>query len=94
MILLWTPEAIADRRAIHLHIRRDNPRAAIAMDELFEAAAERLAAAPRMGRPGLIEGTRELIPHESYRLVYEIVGDVIWVLTLVHTRRLWPPSTT
>jgi addiction module RelE/StbE family toxin len=92
MIVIWTPEALDDRRAIHLHIRQDNPRAAIAMDELFEAAAERLATTPRMGRPGLVEGTRELIPHESYRLVYEIIDDVIWVLTLVHTRRQWPPA--
>lgn len=92
MILVWTPEAQADRRAIHLYIRQDNPRAAIAMDELFDLAAGRLTTTPRMGRPGLVEGTRELIPHESYRLVYEIVDDVIWVLALVHTRRQWPPA--
>jgi addiction module RelE/StbE family toxin len=90
VIVLWTPEAIADRRAIHLYIRRDNPRAAVTLDELFEAAAARLATTPRLGRPGLIEGTRELIPHENYRLVYEIVDDVVWVLALVHTRRQWP----
>lgn len=92
MIVCWTPEALADRRAIHLHIRHDNPPAAIAMDELFEAAAERLATTPRMGKPGLIEGTRELIPHESYRLVYEIIDETAWVLALVHTRRQWPLS--
>ncbi len=92
MIVCWTPEALADRRAIHLHIRHDNPPAAIAMDELFEAAAERLATTPRMGKPGLIEGTRELIPHESYRLVYEIIDETVWVLALVHTRRQWPLS--
>jgi len=34
----------------------------------------------------------ELIPHESYRLVYEIDGDVVWILTLVHTARRWPPT--
>jgi mRNA-degrading endonuclease RelE of RelBE toxin-antitoxin system len=27
----------------------------------------------------------------SYRLVYEIDGDTIWILTLVHTKRQWPP---
>jgi addiction module RelE/StbE family toxin len=91
MIVSWTPEALADRRAIHLHIREDNPSAAIAMDELFEAAVQRLATTPRIGRPGLIEGTRELIPHENYRVVYEIVDDTVWVLALVHARRQWPP---
>ena len=43
-----------------------------------------------MGRAGKIAGRRELIPHESYRLVYEIDGETIWVLALVYTARLWP----
>ena len=45
-----------------------------------------------MGRSGVIAGTRELIPHESYRLVYQIDGDIVWVLALVHTARQWPPA--
>ena len=92
MNVVWTTEALADRRAIHLHIRQDDPRAAVAMDELFEAAAGRLATTPLMGRPGKIEGTRELIPHKNYRLVYEIVDDILWVLAIVHCRRQWPPA--
>jgi plasmid stabilization system protein ParE len=44
-----------------------------------------------MGTTGKIPGTRELIPHESYRLVYEIDAGTVWVLTLVHTTRQWPP---
>lgn len=43
------------------------------------------------GRAGKIAGTRELIPHESYRLVYDVEGEIIWVLALVHTARMWPP---
>ncbi len=34
---------------------------------------------------------RELIPHESYRLVYEIDDDAVWMLALIHTARQWPP---
>ena len=44
-----------------------------------------------LGKPGIVPGTRELIPHESYRLVYQIDGETVWILTLVHTARLWPP---
>ena len=44
-----------------------------------------------LGQSGKIPGTRELIPHESYRLVYEIDGETVWILTLVHTARQWPP---
>lgn len=69
----------------------DNPPAAVRMDELFSNVAARLAAHPKLGKVGKISGTRELIPHESYRLVYEIEGETVWVLALVHTARLWPP---
>ncbi|HWW72558.1 MAG TPA: type II toxin-antitoxin system RelE/ParE family toxin [Duganella sp.] len=90
MRVIWTPEALQDRSDIWDYIVADNPRAAVHMDELFSAAAGRLADHPRVGRPGKIEGTRELVPHESYRLVYEISGESVWVLALVHTARQWP----
>ncbi len=61
------------------------------MDELFSDAAARLAAHPMSGRVGKIPGTRELIPHESYRMVYEINSETVWILALVHTARQWPP---
>jgi plasmid stabilization system protein ParE len=57
---------------------------------LSDAAAS-LSEHPKRGKPGKIPGTRELIPHESYRLVYEIERKTIWVLALVHTARQWPP---
>jgi addiction module RelE/StbE family toxin len=88
--VIWTPEALQDRADIWDYIAADNPRAAVHMDELFSAAAGRLADHPRVGRPGKIEGTRELVPHESYRLVYEINDETVWVLALVHTARQWP----
>ncbi|MCY7306982.1 MAG: type II toxin-antitoxin system RelE/ParE family toxin [Rhodoferax sp.] len=92
MKVVWTPEAEQDRDGIWLHIAADNIRAAARLDELFSDAAARLADHPKLGRPGKIPGTRELIPHESYRLVYEIDGETVWVLTLVHTARKWPTA--
>ncbi|MGO8955548.1 MAG: type II toxin-antitoxin system RelE/ParE family toxin [Rhodomicrobium sp.] len=91
MKVVWTPEAQEDRAGIWDYIAADNPRAAARMDTLFSAAAARLADRPKLGRPGKIAGTRELIPHDNYRLVYEIEGETVWVLALVHTARQWPP---
>jgi toxin ParE1/3/4 len=91
---VWTPEALEDRRQIWDYIAANNPRAAAKMDALFSAAAARLANHPKLGRPGKIAGTRELIPHENYRLAclaYEIEGETVWILVLVHTARQWPP---
>lgn len=91
MKIIWTPEAQQDRIEIWDYIALDNPHAASEIDELFSEAVARLSKHPEMGRPGKIPHTRELIPHESYRLVYEVSRDVIWVLALVHTARQWPP---
>lgn len=92
MRVLWTLAAEQDRADTVNYIAEDKPLAAIRMDELVEAAVGRRAEHPLIGRPGQIPGTRELIPHDSYRLVYEVQADTVWILALVHTARLWPPT--
>ncbi|AGU49889.1 putative plasmid stabilization system protein [Variovorax paradoxus B4] len=92
MRVLWTLSAEQDRADIVDFIAQDNPLAAIRMDETFSAAVGRLAEHPLLGRAGQIPGARELIPHESYRLVYEVRADTVWILTLVHTARQWPST--
>ena len=91
MNVVWTPEAEQDRAEIWDYIAADNPGAAARMDEIFSEAATRLSVHPKIGKAGRVSGTRELIPHESFRLVYEIERDTVWVLALVHTARQWPP---
>jgi toxin ParE1/3/4 len=88
--VVWTPEAVSDRLAIWEYIEARHPPAAARMDALFSDAADRLSDFPEQGRPGIVPGTRELIPHEHYRLVYELEPDTVWILALVHTSRLWP----
>lgn len=92
MKVRWTSQAELDRVDILTYIAGDNVRAAIAMDELFGSAAARLADFPLLGRLGQIAGTRELIAHENYRLIYEVAeaDGTVWVLALIHTSRQWP----
>lgn len=91
MKVVWTSEAHQDRADVWDYIAADNPHATARMDEIFSDAAARLSQHPMLGTPGTIPGTRESIPHESYRMVYQIDGETVWILTLVHTARLWPP---
>jgi len=88
--VVWTPEAVQDRVDIWDYIATDNPQAAARMDELFSDSANRLIEHPKLGRAGKIPSTRELVAHEHYRLVHEIENETVWVLTLIHTARLWP----
>jgi len=61
MYLEWSVFALADREAIFDYIEADSPRAAVCVDDRIEARVEGLAQFPEMGRPGRIEGTRELV---------------------------------
>ena len=89
-MVVWTPEAFQDRLDIWEYVAQDNQVAAAKMDELFSSAASLLADHPKLGKSGKTQGTRELVPNESFRLVYEVNGDTVWILALVHTSRQWP----
>ncbi|AYC99788.1 translation repressor RelE [Neorhizobium sp. NCHU2750] len=64
------------------------------MDELFSGAVSRLVNFPFSGRRGAVAGTREIIPHESYRIVYQVDDETVSILMIIHTARLWPPAGT
>lgn len=89
MIVLWTTSAIADRDAIFDYIEADNPQAAVAQDQLFSARAQILAQFPLLGRPGRLAGTRELV-EGNFVIVYEIAGNAIRIIRVLHGARRWP----
>ena len=90
MRVIWSRQSLEDRDAIWRHIASDNPLAANRVDAAFEEAVDGLAEFPELGRPGLVSGTRELFPVHGYRIVYELNGQEVWVLTIASTSRLWP----
>ena len=90
--LFWTPAAMQDRDAIYDYIEADNPAAALALDELLAEKAGRLVDHPRLGRAGRVAGTRELIAHRHYILIYDLAGDQVRVLRVLHAARQWPPQ--
>ena len=96
MDLFWTLEAILDRDEIYDYIETDNPAAALALDELFAEKAGRLLDHPELGRAGRIAGTRELVAHRNYILVYDLTGDLtgdlVRVLRVLYVARQWPPA--
>ena len=79
------------RAAIWDYFEARDPDAALRMDRLFADSIAGLVDFPMLGHEGEIPHTRELTPRRSYRLVYEIVGDTIWILVLIHAARQWPP---
>lgn len=90
MELHWTPEAIQDRETIYDYIEADNPAAALALDELFAEKAGHLVDHPGLGRTGRVVGTRELVAHQNYILVYDVAGDLVRILRVLHATKQWP----
>jgi toxin ParE1/3/4 len=89
--LRWSKRAIRRLASIHDYISKDSPDAAVRVAAAIVEAALRLQTVPHMGRPGRIEGTRELIiPGLPYIIPYRVVDDVIQIASVIHTSRKWP----
>lgn len=87
---LWKPSAIADRKSITAYIAQGNPRVAIEMGDMLIQKAAQLDQYPTLGRVGRVKGTRELVVHPNYILIYRVVGKVAEVLRVKHAAQKWP----
>jgi toxin ParE1/3/4 len=91
MRLEWSRLAQADRDAIFDYIEADSPQAAIAVDDRIRMQVEGLVRFPESGRPGRVEGTRELvIDRTPYIAAYRVAGGTVGILRLLHGAQQWP----
>ena len=92
--LHWLPAADLNRADQLGYIAQHNPLAAIELDEKIEGQANMLLEHPKIGRPGRVPGTRELVISSSpFVLVYRLKGTQrIEVLRLLHGSQLWPSA--
>ena len=87
----WLKCALANLDAEAEFIARDKPAAARRVVRAVERAVELLAANPALGRPGRVDGTRELIvPDTPYIIPYRLRGGAVEILRVFHGVRKWP----
>lgn len=74
------------------YIAMDNPVAAVELDLEFEEKAEIARLHPKLYKPGRVEGTREIVAHPNYVMVYRIeeAGRAVVMLRVLPTARQWP----
>jgi len=90
--LRWLRAALANLEAEAEYISRDNTSAAVSVITAIRDAVELLARHPALGRPGRVQGTRELvIPGTPYIIPYRVRDDRIEILRVFHASRKWPP---
>jgi len=90
--LEWLALARADLLAIVDYISDDNPDAAQRVKDDIEAKVAKLPDFPKIGRPGRIEGTRELVVWANYIIVYLEDTFAVQILRVLHAAQQWPPS--
>jgi len=78
-------------RSAHEHLAAESERAADKLIDRILAAVEVLAQHPQLGRPGRVEGTRELvITRTPFIVAYRLRANQVQILAVLHAARRWP----
>jgi toxin ParE1/3/4 len=86
----WRPEAQADLETILAYIAEHNQQTAFDLLGEIDRAVSQLPKHPNLYRPGRVAGTREMVVHRNYLLVYRMTSTTIEILSVVHARRRYP----
>jgi plasmid stabilization system protein ParE len=88
-----TVQGHADLRALHRFVEASDAAAADAALERVLDVMGMLQEMPRMGRPGRVVGTRELVvTGTAFLIAYEINNVEVRVLRVLHGRMQWPEA--
>jgi addiction module RelE/StbE family toxin len=88
--LNWSDEALDDLAEIVAYIADRNEGAARRLRALVTEAADRLPSNPTIYRPGRIDGTREVIVHPNYIIVYRVTLTAVDIVAVLHARQQYP----
>ena len=90
MRIVWQDEAEGDLDRFADYILKDDPAAALRLVYTIRQATRILCEHPNIGRTGRVEGTRKLvIPGLPYILPYQISGQEVRILAVMHASRKW-----
>lgn len=88
--IVWQPSAAYDLELVIGYIADFNPTAAVGLHDSIEMAAMRLSMFPYSGVTGRVSGTRELVVHPNYILIYEVTAQAVEIVAVVHSRHEYP----
>lgn len=94
MVIAWSRPAREDLRLIHQYIAHDSKRYATRVVQDLVHKTEVLLELPRMGRvvPEIGEEDVREISLYSYRIMYELISDTIYIHGVIHQRRHFKPE--
>lgn len=88
-MIVWSNPARQDLRLIHRNIAHDSKHYATRVVQDITEKVEVLRELPRMGRtmPEIGEENVREIALYSYRIMYELIGETIYIHGVFHRRR-------
>jgi addiction module RelE/StbE family toxin len=90
--IIWSETALDDLDKILDYVAARNEAAASALQERIEASVEPIARHPYLFRTGRVAGTREIVSHPNYVVVYRVLAEHIEISAVLHSRRQYPPD--
>jgi toxin ParE1/3/4 len=89
MEIRWSPLAAEDLERIFQRISKDNPTAARGVVKAIYDGCAALKDFPHRGRPGRINGRRELV-FTPYIVVYQVKQHSVEISRIYHGAQDWP----
>ena len=88
--VLWRSKARQSLASINRYIAERNPEAAQNIKDLIEITAFQLSEHPYLYRLGRFPGTREVVVHPNYIIVYRVTASAIEIVNVLHARQQYP----
>ena len=93
MKICWTEVAAANLKSVHEYLSERAPEHADSVVDHILSSIDVLEQYPHLGRPGRLEGTRELIvTGTSFIIFYRLRKNQVEILGVLHTARKWPAA--
>ena len=93
MEVRWLRLALADLDGIFQYIAQSNEQVAKRVIADIWHSGQLLGQHPNMGRAGRVDGTRELVIHDSkYLIPYRVIHNEVQILRVLHGAMDWPKS--
>jgi toxin ParE1/3/4 len=90
MLIEWSPKSLQDLDRIFAYIAQRSERSALNIIDQIERSTLPVAQFPYMFRSGRIEGTREIVAHPNYIVIYRVLNDRVRVVGVVHSAQEYP----
>jgi toxin ParE1/3/4 len=92
LLIVWRKRARKNLAAIIEFIANENPAAAIKIKGIIESSILPVAEHPYIYKTGRESGTRELVAHPNFIIVYRVTSTSIEVVSVLHARQEYPKS--